>query len=76
MLVKNLLIKFSRQEGDKIIFQTENGAELAISDYLLAEDFDKNVNYYLSVDKQVLFSTEENQKNILNDLIGNEPSGK
>lgn len=76
MLIKNLLVKFSRQEGDKIIFQTENGAELSVSSYLLTEDFDKSANYYLSVDKQALVSVEESQKNILNDLIGNEPPGR
>lgn len=72
MLIKNLLIKFVRRQGEKSVFQTESGAEIVFDEYLLGDKFDSSQNYYLALDSKVLSITEDSQKEILNELIGHD----
>ncbi len=76
MLIKNLLIKFVRRQEEKLVFQTEAGAEIIFDSFLLQDKFDESQSYYLSLDSSVIQVTEENQKKVLNDLIGNDVEGK
>jgi hypothetical protein len=75
MLPKNLLLKYIRSEEDKLIFQTEAGAEVIMASSLLGEKFDQSINYYISLDSSAIKMTAENQKRILNDLIDNDTEG-
>ncbi len=75
MLLKNLLLKYIGQEGDKLIFQTETGAEVIMASSLLGEKFDQSINYYISLDSSAIKMTAENQRRILNDLINNDLEG-
>ena len=72
MLIKNLLIKFVRRQGEKSVFQTESGAEIVFDDYLLGDKFDSSQNYYLALDSKVLSIMEDSQKEVLNELIGHD----
>ena len=69
------MLKYIRLEGDKLVFQTETGAEVAISSSLLGQKFDQNIDYYISLDSSAIKMTAENQKRILNDLISNDAEG-
>jgi hypothetical protein len=75
MLIKNLLIKFVRRQGEKLVFQTEAGAEIIFDSYLLEDKLDENQDYYLSLDSSAIKVMEESQKKILNELIGNDVEG-
>lgn len=75
MLIKNLLIKFVRRQGEKLVFQTEAGAEIVFDSYLLEDKLDENQDYYLSLDYSAIKVMEESQKKILNELIGNDVEG-
>jgi hypothetical protein len=72
MLIKNLLIKFIRRQEEKLVFQTEAGAEIIFDSFLLQDKFDENKNYYLSLDSNAVQVMEESQKKVLNDLLGND----
>lgn len=76
MLIKNLLIKFVRRQGEKSVFQTEAGAEIIFDSYLLEDKLDENQDYYLSLDSSAMKLMEESQKKILNELIGNDVEGQ
>lgn len=76
MLIKNLLIKFVRHQGEKSVFQTEAGAEIIFDSYLLEDKLDENQDYYLSLDSSAIKLMEESQKKILNELIGNDVEGQ
>lgn len=76
MLIKNLLIKFVRRQGEKLIFQTEAGAEIIFDSYLLEDKLDENQDYYLSFDSSAIKLMEDSQKKILNELIGNDVEGQ
>lgn len=76
MLIKNLLIKFVRRQGEKLVFQTETGAEIILDSILLQDKFEESQSYYLSLDSTVIPITEESQKKVLNDLIGNDVEGQ
>ncbi len=76
MLIKNLLIKFIRRQGEKSVFQTEAGAEIILDSYLLDDKFDESQNYYLSLDSSIVQTMDESQKKVLNDLIGNNVEGQ
>ncbi|MDQ5938988.1 MAG: hypothetical protein QG642_678 [Patescibacteria group bacterium] len=76
MLIKNLLIKFVRRQGEKSVFQTEAGAEIIFDSYLLEDKLDENQDYYLSLDSSAIKLMEESQKKILNELIGNDVEGQ
>jgi len=71
MLIKNLALSFLRQEGDKIIFQTEAGLEIAVARELLSDFVATNKPFYLNLDQQPFLASSENQKQILNELLGN-----
>ena len=75
MVIKNLLVKFIRQEGDDYIFQSDNKQEIIMPSNLFGPNFDKNNDYYLSLDSQIQVGLAEHKTNILNELIGNEPPG-
>ena len=72
MLIKNLKLSFSRQEDDKIILQADNGAEIIVPDYLLEQFTEHNKPVFLSADYQPTPSADDNKKEVLNDLLGNE----
>ena len=76
MLIKNLLIKFTQRQGEKIFFKTESGAEIIFDSYLVETKLDEHGDYYLSLDSQAIQTSSESQKKILNDLIGNDVEGK
>ncbi len=75
MLIKNLLIKFVRHQDDKLVFQTEAGAEIIFDSYLLEDKLEENQDYYLSLDSGAIKAMEESQKKVLNELIGNDVEG-
>lgn len=72
MLVKNLRLIFSKQEGEKIFLQTENGAEIVLPDYLLEQHTDHKQAVYLSIDSKPLPVVEDSQKEVLNELLNNQ----
>jgi hypothetical protein len=69
MLIKNLKLSFVRQEGDKIILQADNGAEIFLPDYLLEQFTEHDKPVFLSMDYQPTPSADENKKEVLNDLL-------
>ena len=72
MLIKNLKLSFNRQEDEKIILQADNGDEIVLPDYLLEQFSEHDKPVFLNVDYHPVSGTEENKKEILNDLLGNE----
>lgn len=76
MLIKNLLIKFTQRQGEKLFFKTDSGAEIILDSYLLDGKFDEQQSYYFSLDAQAMDAAVESQKQILNDLIGNDVEGQ
>ncbi|PIR06561.1 MAG: hypothetical protein COV55_03480 [Candidatus Komeilibacteria bacterium CG11_big_fil_rev_8_21_14_0_20_36_20] len=75
MIVRNLELKFDRQEDEKVFLKADAGAEVVITDYL-ADDFkERDKKVYLSIDYKPLVSSDENQKKILNELLDSEKDG-
>jgi len=71
MMIKNLQVEFDRQEGDKLIFKSEAGAEVAVTDYLLDGQEYKSKKIYLGVDAEPMVSSTESKKDTLNELLNN-----
>jgi hypothetical protein len=71
MPIKNLSLSFLRQEDDKMIFRTETGLEVAIARELLGDFKAGEQKFYLNLDQQPFLASEANQKQILNELLGN-----
>lgn len=71
MIIKNLQLKFDRQEGDKVILKTEAGAEVWLTDYLLDEWADRQREIFLGVDREPMLGSMENKKDTLNELLDN-----
>lgn len=71
MLIKNLVLSFLRQEDDKIIFCTEAGLEVAVAAELLSDFKASDQKFYLYLDQQPFLASSANQKQILNELLGN-----
>ncbi len=71
MLIKNLVLSFLRQEDNKIIFRTEAGLEIAVARELLGDFKASEQKFYLNLDQQPCLTNSENQKQILNELLGN-----
>lgn len=72
MLIKNLKLNFAGKNGNIAVFKTENGAEVTIDDFLL-KNFDDNTEpVYLAMDNSPLASSQDNKKDMLNELINPE----
>lgn len=71
MLIKNLQVIFDRQEGDKLVFKSEAGAEIAVTDYLLEGQDYQGKKIFMSVDTEPLVSSLENKKDTLNEILNN-----
>lgn len=72
MLVKNLELSFDRQDKGKIILRAESGAEVSLDDYLLNNFVAHDKKVYLSIDHSPLVSSEETQKELLNEILDNQ----
>ena len=72
MLIKNLELSFDRQENGKMIFKTETGAEITIADHLLDVPEDKSKQVYFCLDQKPLPGSDEDKKQLLNELIDDE----
>lgn len=70
MLIKSLQLSFDRQEGDKLIFKTDSGAEVAIADYLLEEYREKDKKIYLCAGYKPHSQVDDSHKEVLNELLG------
>mgnify|MGYP001577749780 CR=1 FL=1 len=69
MIIKSLKLSFAGKSGGASVFKTENGAEVTIDDFLL-KNFDGNAEpLYLAMDNFPLVSSQDNQKDILNELM-------
>lgn len=71
MIINNLELTFDKQEEGRLVFKTDSGAEISIEEYLL-KDFDKNKKVYIALDEQPLVSSQENKKEILNEVLNEE----
>ncbi|PLX24651.1 hypothetical protein C0580_04590 [Candidatus Parcubacteria bacterium] len=68
MFIKNSKISFDRQEGEKIVFRTESGAEISLDNSLLEKIDYQNKDLYISLGDQESSSSDE-QKKLLNELL-------
>ncbi len=76
MLLKNLLLTFDHRADGQIFFRTDNGALVALPDFLFASDFEPEQKIYLSADLVPMVSIEENKKQLLNELLGGDGNEK
>jgi len=72
MLIKNLKLSFDRQSDGQLVFKTESGSEISLSEKLLEQYTDHDKPIYLAVDYQQLKSTTDSQKDTLNTLLDKE----
>ncbi len=69
MLIKNLLLKFDKEQGGKLSFLTDNNISLDFPADIFPADFDRQKSIYLSVDFSPLLNSSENKKQLLNELL-------
>ena len=72
MLIQNLKLKFQKIENEKIFLNTENNLEIILPAQLLENHHDHAETLYLSLDNKIILDVEDNRKEILNDLLGND----
>ncbi len=72
MVIKNLLLKFSKEQNGNFIFATDNGFEIAIPADIFPGDFDRQKIVYLAMDSVPLLSSLENKKELLNELLNSD----
>jgi hypothetical protein len=69
MVIKNLLLKFDKEQTGKFIFLTDNNFEVVIPADVFPPDFDRQKSFYLAMDLLPLLSSAENKKILLNELL-------
>lgn len=69
MLIKNLLLKFDKEQAGKLIFLTDNNISIDFPVDIFPLDFDRQKTIYLSMDLLPLLSSTENKKKLLNELL-------
>ncbi|MBT6691765.1 hypothetical protein HOB10_05565 [Candidatus Parcubacteria bacterium] len=69
MLIKSLQLSFDRREGEVLIFKTETGAEVSITDYLLENYKEKDKKIYLCAGYQPHSQVDDSHKTVLNELL-------
>lgn len=80
MLIQNLRLNFKKEalrsgtQGDEktLVFETENGMEVILPKFLLEDHPDYQSGIFLSADRNVMPTSEDYKKDILNEFIGNE----
>ncbi len=69
MLVNNLELSFQKIEADKIFFLDANKQEIILPKNIFSTDFESEAKVFLSIDSQILLTSVENQKDVLNELL-------
>ena len=72
MMIKNLLLKFSKEQNGNFIFATDNGFEIVIPGDIFPSDFDRQKTFYLAMDSAPLLNSLENKKELLNELLNSD----
>ncbi len=69
MLVNNLELSFQKIEADKIFFLDTNKQEIILPKNIFSTDLEPEAKVFLSIDSQILLTSIENQKDVLNELL-------
>ncbi|KKP91826.1 MAG: hypothetical protein UR94_C0011G0005 [Parcubacteria group bacterium GW2011_GWA2_36_10] len=69
MLVNNLGLAWQKTEADKIFFLDANNQEIVLPKNIFSTEFDQSAKVFLSIDTQTLVASEENKKDVLNELL-------
>ncbi len=72
MVIKNLLLNFTKEQNDNFVFATDNGFEIMIPADIFPSDFDRQKTFYLAMDSAPLLSSLENKKELLNELLNSD----
>ena len=67
MMLENLILRFDRHEGGKLVFKTDKGKEIFLDSSLLDYDVSKKNIIYLSIDSEEIKGSSP--KSILNEIL-------